>query len=487
MMTESLIFELSASERRGFSLPETDVPVRPLEELVHLRALRSTPANLPEVSEADVIRHYIHLSTKNHHVDKGLYPLGSCTMKYNPKINETLSRLPGLSQLHPMQCTESVQGALKIMSDLSCYLAEIAGMHGVTLQPAAGAHGEMTGIKVMRAYHESRGNPRQKIIIPDSAHGTNPASASISGYQTVQIRSNKNGLVDLEDLQNHMDKEVAGFMLTNPNTLGLFETQIREIADIVHSKDALLYMDGANLNALLGIVRPGDMGFDIVHINLHKTFSTPHGGGGPGSGPVGVREHLIPFLPRPRIVLSGNAADLDWNAPDSIGKILTFWGNFAVMVRAYVYIRMQGAKGLREVSENAILNANYLMRQLENAYLLPHTQHHMHEFVLSGDKQKENNVKTLDIAKRLLDFGFHAPTVYFPLIIHEAMMIEPTETESMETLDRFVQAMLQIAEEAENNPDLLKAAPCTAPVSRLDEAMAARDLNVNYYEQKTAE
>ncbi|MFC1568649.1 aminomethyl-transferring glycine dehydrogenase subunit GcvPB [bacterium] len=482
-MSESLLFELSVPERRAYTLPDPDVPVKPLETLIHPLSLRSKPANLPEMSESEVIRHYVHLSVMNHHVDKGFYPLGSCTMKYNPKINEQLSRLPGLSQAHPLQPEVSVEGALQLMSELADYLAEIVGMADVTLQPAAGAQGELTGIKIIRAYHESMGNPRKKIILPDSSHGTNPASATISGYQTVQIRSKSNGLVDLEDLKNHMDDEVAGFMLTNPNTLGLFETQVQEIAEIVHDKGALLYMDGANLNALLGIVRPGDMGFDIVHINLHKTFSTPHGGGGPGSGPVAVKKQLVSFLPKPLIGCTKGQSNKNWEMLNSIGKIQAFWGNFAVMVRAYVYIRMQGPKGLRKVSENAILNANYLMQKMKSFFILPHTQHHMHEFVLSGDKQKAYDIKTLDMAKRLLDFGFHAPTVYFPLIVHEAMMIEPTETESKEVMDSFINAMIQIAKEAKENPDLLRDAPCTTPVSRLDEAQAARELNVNYYQQ----
>ncbi|MBN1780300.1 aminomethyl-transferring glycine dehydrogenase subunit GcvPB [bacterium] len=481
-MSEPLLFEMGSPGRRGFSLPVCDVPDKPLEKMVPPATLRTAPANLPELSELDVIRHYIHLSVQNHHVDKGFYPLGSCTMKYNPKINEAMARIPGFAQLHPMQKSGTVQGALKLMAELSCYLGRIAGLDAVTLQPAAGAHGEMTGIKLMRAFHESKGNPRKTIILPDSAHGTNPASATISGYETIQIRSSENGLVDLDDLKKNMNTDVAGFMLTNPNTLGLFESQVLQIADIVHEAGALLYMDGANLNALLGIVRPGDTGFDIVHFNLHKTFSSPHGGGGPGSGPVGVKDFLKPFLPSPILdVCDSDRFDFQWQPGQSIGKLQTFWGNFGIMIRAYVYIRMLGASGLKEVSRNAILNANYLMRKLQGRFLLPHTQHHMHEFVLSGDLQKESGVKTLDMAKRLLDFGIHAPTVYFPLIVHEAMMIEPTETESQESLDHFADIMLQIADEAEKNPGLLKEAPCSTPVSRLDEVQAARVLDVNYY------
>jgi len=457
-----------------------DVPEKNARSLLPEALIRNRKARLPEVSELDVMRHFIHLSVLNYHVDKALYPLGSCTMKYNPKINETLSRLPGFMNLHPFQERDGLPGALKLMGELACYLAEISGMDTVTLQPAAGAHGEMTGIKIMRAYHEKKGNPRRKIILPDSAHGTNPASAAISGYETVQIRSTEEGLVDLDDLSAHLDEDVAGFMLTNPNTLGLFEKQVVEIAKRVHDVDALLYMDGANLNALLGLCRPGDMGFDIVHMNLHKTFSTPHGGGGPGSGPVGVKNRLSGFLPVPVISCRGPDVSLNWDFPETIGKIHGFYGNFGVMVRAYVYIRMLGPEGLRRVSENAILNANYLMRRLEKDFILPHPQHHMHEFVLSGDRQKENGVRTLDMAKRLLDEGFHAPTVYFPLIVHEALMIEPTETESRETLDAFADAMLTIAGEATRDPQKIKSAPRTTPVSRLDEALAARNPDVRY-------
>ncbi len=479
-MSEPLLFEISSDGRIGHSLPPMDVPEVPANELIPEKYHRIQAPDLPELSELDVMRHFVHLSTLNHHVEKGFYPLGSCTMKYNPKINENLCRLDGFTSIHPFQEEYEVTGALQIMGELGEYLCEISGLDGVTLQPAAGAHGEMTGIKIMRAYHEERGNPRKKIIMPDSAHGTNPASATISGYTTVQVKSTPEGLVNIDDLKAHLDDDVAGFMLTNPNTLGLFESQVLEIADLIHKAGALLYMDGANLNALLGIVRPGDIGFDIIHFNLHKTFSTPHGGGGPGSGPVGVKSHLIDYLPTPMVQKRGNSFTLDYDRPKSIGKIQGFYGNFGVMVRAYVYIRMLGAQGLKKVSENAILNANYLMRKLEKHYLLPHKQHAMHEFVLSGDWQKEKGVKTLDIAKRLLDYGFHAPTVYFPLIVHEALMVEPTETESKETLDGFIDAMISIAKEAEENPELMHAAPKSTPVSRLDEGLAARDLNIKY-------
>lgn len=477
---EPLLFENSAPGRIGFSLPVLDVAETPAEKLIPQKYIRKSQAVLPELSELDVIRHFVHLSVLNHHVDKGFYPLGSCTMKYNPKINEDISRLSGFSNLHPMQSESSVQGALRIMAELGEYLCEITGMQAITLQPAAGAQGEMTGIKMIRAFHEANGNPRKKIILPDSAHGTNPASATISGYTTVQIKSDKNGLVDLNDLKNHLDEDVAAFMLTNPNTLGLFEKDIAEISKIVHNSGALLYMDGANLNALLGIVRPGDLGFDITHINLHKTFSTPHGGGGPGSGPVAVNEKLKPFLPVPIVEKSGSRYKLNYHSSKTIGKTLGFWGHFNVMVKAYVYIRMLGSSGLKKVSENAILNANYLMRRLEKYYFLPHKQHHMHECVFSGDWQKEKGIKTLDIAKKLLDYGIHAPTVYFPLIVHEAIMIEPTETESKETLDTFIETMIQISKDVEENPVSLKQAPMKTPVGRLDEALAARDLNIRY-------
>jgi len=477
---EPLIFEKSAPGRTGYSLPPMDVDEIAFKEAIPEEFLRKEPADLPELSEMDIIRHFMHLSALNHHVDKGFYPLGSCTMKYNPKINEDISRFYGFTGLHPMQPESTVQGALKIMAELGEFLCEITGMKAITLQPSAGAQGELTGIKMIRAFHEANGNPRKKIILPDSAHGTNPASATISGYTTVQIRSEKNGLVDINDLKSHINEDVAAFMLTNPNTLGLFEKDIKHISKIVHDAGALLYMDGANLNALLGIVRPGDLGFDLTHINLHKTFSTPHGGGGPGSGPVAVNDKLKSFLPVPTVVKSGKKYKFKHESIKSIGKIHGFWGHFNVMIKAYVYIRMLGADGLKKISENAILNANYIMRKLEKYYYLPHKQHHMHECVFSGDRQKEKGIKTLDIAKRLLDYGIHAPTVYFPLIVHEAIMIEPTETESKETLDTFIEAMIQISREVEECQDCLKDAPLHTPVGRLNEAMAARDLNIRY-------
>jgi glycine dehydrogenase subunit 2 len=479
-MNQSLLFEKSSPGRKGYSLPLSDVPEIKIDNLIPKNYLREEPAELPELAEIDVIRHYVQLSIMNHHVDKGFYPLGSCTMKYNPKINENLARLDGFTHIHPFQPESTVSGAIQIMQELGAFLCEIGGIDGISLQPAAGAQGEMTGIKVILAYHEAQGYPRKKIILPDSAHGTNPASATISGYDTIQIKSTPEGLVDIEDLKAHLDHDVAGFMLTNPNTLGLFESQVLEIAKLVHNVGAILYMDGANLNALLGIVKPGELGFDIVHYNLHKTFSTPHGGGGPGSGPIGVKSHLIDFLPVPVIVKKKNGYKFDFNRPDSIGKIQGFFGNFGVMIKAYIYIRMLSSQGLKRVSENAILNANYLMRKLENYFDLPHKQNHMHEFVISGIKQREKGIKTIDIAKRILDFNIHAPTVYFPLIVPEAMMIEPTETESKETLDTFVDVMIQIVKEAEKNPEIILQAPKSTPVSRLDEAKAARELNVKY-------
>ena len=483
-MSEKLIFELSSPGRIGYSLPDLDVPMRDIKELLPQEKLREN-LYLPELSEIDVVRHFIRLSILNHHVDKGFYPLGSCTMKYNPKINEDLSRLSGFSQIHPFQPETTVQGALQLMYELGEYLKEIGGVDAITLQPAAGAQGELTGMLIVRAYHTKHKNPRKKVIIPDSAHGTNPASVIIAGYDTVHVKSNEKGLVDIEELKREMDEEVAAVMLTNPNTLGLFESQIEEIDKIVHSYGAILYMDGANLNALMGIVRPGDIGFDIVHFNLHKTFSAPHGGGGPGSGPLGVKKFLEGFLPIPTVDKRTNKKGeeeyfLNYKRPDSVGRMLGFYGNFSVLVKAYAYIRTCGADGLKNVSENAVINANYLLASLKDYYHLPYPGFCMHEFVLSGSKQKEKGVKTLDIAKRLLDYGLHAPTVYFPLIVSEALMIEPTESESQESLDEFISAMIKIAQEVEENPDIVKSAPHITPVKRLDEVRASKDLNIRW-------
>ncbi|MCD6117904.1 aminomethyl-transferring glycine dehydrogenase subunit GcvPB [bacterium] len=479
-MSEPLVFELSSEGRKSFSIPPIDVPQRNADEFIPENLIRKKKANLPELSELEVIRHFVHLSNLNHHIEKGFYPLGSCTMKYNPVINETLSGIEGFTNLHPFQREDTAKGALQIMGELGDYLCELSGMDSITMQPCAGAHGELTGIKIIRAYHESNGNPRKKIILPDSSHGTNPATAAISGYDIVQIKSTDKGLVDLEDLKSHLDEDVAAFMLTNPNTLGLFESQVSEISKLLKDVGALFYMDGANLNALFGVVRPGDIGFDVLHFNLHKTFSTPHGGGGPGSGPVAVKDFLKDFLPAPVVVKKGGGYAFDDNRPKSIGKVQGFYGNFLVMVKAYIYIRMLGSRGLKNVSKNAILNANYILKSLDKYYELPFKRFAMHECVFSGDWQKEKGVKTLDIAKRLLDYGIHAPTVYFPLIVHEALMIEPTETESKESLDAFIDAMIRIAKEAEENPEIVTSAPKTTPVSRLDEGLAARNLNIKY-------
>ncbi|NIA30755.1 MAG: aminotransferase class V-fold PLP-dependent enzyme, partial [Actinobacteria bacterium] len=475
-----LLFELGSEGRMGVNLPEADVPQVNIDELLPKKFQRQTPACLPEISEPEVIRHFVNLSTLNHHVDKGFYPLGSCTMKYNPKINEETQALSGFRSLHPHQPDSSVQGALELLQEIGEYLCEIGGLQGITLQPAAGAHGELTGLMLIRAYHDAKGKRRKYILVPDSAHGTNPASTSISGYQPLQIKSNEQGLVDLEQLRTYMNEDVAALMLTNPNTLGIFENQISEIAGIVHEAGALMYMDGANMNALLGIVRPGDLGFDVLHFNLHKTFSTPHGGGGPGAGPVAVSAKMIDFLPQPCIKKNADSFSFDYDRSDSIGKMSTFYGNFSIIVRAFTYIRMLGARGLREVSEGAIINANYLLSLVKDYYDLPYKLTPMHEFVLSGERQLEYGVKTLDIAKRLLDFGFHAPTVYFPLIVHEALMIEPTETESKAAIESFADAMIRITREAEEKPEVLHEAPTTTPVSRLDEAMAARELSIRY-------
>ena len=478
-MREKLIFDISRKGRKGYSLSGNQFPELPLESILPAKFLRTTQAELPEVSESEVVRHFVRLSNLNYHVDKNMYPLGSCTMKYNPKINDYTCDLPGFSALHPLQPGATTQGALQLMYELAEMLREIAGMAAVTLQPAAGAHGELTGILLIKKYHESIGSKRHKLLVVDSAHGTNPASAALAGYEIISVKGNADGRTDLDDLRSKLDGDVAALMLTNPNTIGLFEKEILAISKMIHDNGSLLYMDGANMNALLGIARPGDMGFDVVHYNLHKTFAAPHGGGGPGSGPVGVSEKLLPFLPVPVVVKEGTTYKLSCDRPESIGRMMNFYGNFAVLVRAYTYIRMLGPEGLRRVSENAIINANYLLSLLLERYDLPYPKTVLHEFCLSGDRQKKaHGVKTLDIAKRLLDYGFHAPTIYFPLIVSEALMVEPTETESKETLDLFAQALLAIADEVETNPALVLSAPITTPVKRLDDAMASRKLNV---------
>jgi len=469
-----LLVERSAPGRIGAAVPQSDVPEVPLEQILPSAQLRGGPPPLPEVSEPDLVRHYTQLSQRNYAVDIGFYPLGSCTMKYNPKINEDVARLPGFARLHPYAPDALAQGALRLLSELETMLAEISGMDGMTFQPAAGAHGELTALLMIRAYFADRGEARTRVIVPDSAHGTNPASASMCGYDVVQVRSDARGNIDADALRQVADERAAALMLTNPNTLGLFEERITEVEEIMHGCGAQIYLDGANFNAVLGITRPGDQGFDVMHMNLHKTFSTPHGGGGPGAGPVAVKSHLLPYLPVPVVVREGERFRLDYDRPQSIGKIRSFYGNFGVLVRAYTYIRTFGPL-LRQIAEAAVLNANYLLALLRPAFDLPYDRHCMHEFVLAGTRQKrEYGVTTRDMAKRLLDYGYHAPTIYFPLIVEEAMMIEPTETESRETIEAFARGLLAIAEECRTNPDVVRSAPHTTVVSRLDEVTAAR-------------
>jgi len=477
------IFEKSSPGRRGTSVPAAEVETPPIEQLIPTRHLRKDPPRLPEVPENEVVRHYTELSLKNHHVDRALYPLGSCTMKYNPKVNEATARATGFVGLHPFMPQAGAQGALKLMFDLTEWLADIAGMDAVTLQPAAGAQGEMTGVLLMRAYHEARGEgeTRRKVLFPDSAHGTNPATAAMAGFDAVELPSNPAGKVDLDALRAALDDNVAGMMLTNPNTLGKFESDIVEICEMVHDAGGLMYMDGANLNALMGVTRPGDMGYDIVHFNLHKTFSTPHGGGGPGSGPVAVKAHLEPFLPVPRVVRREDAGyGLDWDRPQSFGKLHGFYGNFGVLVRAWTYMAMLGRQGIRDTAEAAVLNNAYLTALLEQHYELPFGRG-LHESVFSAAEiKKRTGVKTMDIAKRLLDYGFHAPTVYFPLNVPEALMTEPTETETKDELERYAAACVAIVRESEENPDLVTTAPHTTPMRRLDEGRAARQLDLRW-------
>ncbi|PZD97534.1 aminomethyl-transferring glycine dehydrogenase subunit GcvPB [Paenibacillus sambharensis] len=472
---KALIFEMSRPGRVAYSLPESDVPECDAAADIPVHLLRRQPAALPEVYEVDVIRHYTELSRRNFGVDNGFYPLGSCTMKYNPKLNEEAARLAGFASIHPYQPEESIQGALELLYTLQQDLAELTGMDQMTLQPAAGAHGEWTGLMLIRAYHESRGEKRTKVIVPDSSHGTNPASATAAGFETITIPSNSKGLVDLDRLRAAAGPDTAALMLTNPNTLGLFEEQIVEIAAIVHEAGGLLYYDGANSNAIMGIARPGDMGFDVVHLNLHKTMSTPHGGGGPGAGPVGVKSRLIPFLPRPIVSRREDGTYYwDYDRPQSIGRVKAYYGNFGILVRAYAYIRSYGPEGLRRVSECAVLNANYMLKRLAPYFDVPYPGICKHEFVLSGRRLKAYGVRTLDVAKRLLDFGYHPPTIYFPLNVEECLMIEPTETESKETMDAFIDTMIRIVHEAQSDPQLLLDAPHTTVVKRLNETQAAR-------------
>jgi glycine dehydrogenase subunit 2 len=477
-MTEPLLCELAVPGRQGVRFPAPDVPLTELPQ-----GLTREVLPMPELSEVDVVRHFTRLSQLNYCIDVGMYPLGSCTMKYNPKINEETSRMAGFANTHPLQPIETVQGNLLLMYELQEWLMEIGGFAGVTLQPAAGAQGELTGVLIMRAYHKSRGDTRRdKILIPDSAHGTNPATSAMSGLRVVEVPSDPRGNIDLEALKAQCDDTLAGLMLTNPNTLGLFDEQVIEVCQWVHAAGGLVYGDGANMNALMGIVRPGDLGIDVMHFNLHKTFSTPHGGGGPGSGPVGVAKHLVDYLPGPLVVMLEEGDDetpplYGYSTPTrSIGRVKAFQGQFGMIVRAYTYMRMHGAEGLRKVSEYAVLNANYLMHLLKKTYHLPYDRVCMHEFVLEGRWADAPEIHALDIAKRMMDYGLHPPTNYFPLIVHEALMIEPTETESKQTLDAFAGVLLKIAEEAHTDPELLKSAPHKTPVGRLDEVKAAREL-----------
>lgn len=473
---EPIIYELSAPGREGAALPECDVPLTPLPQNAR------QDLDLPEVSEVDVVRHFTRLSQKNYCVDLGIYPLGSCTMKYNPKINEEAVKLPGFTTVHPYQDVDDVQGALQLMYELQTMLGEICGLPGVTLQPAAGAQGELAGILIIHAYHQARGEThRKQVLVPDSAHGTNPATSSMSGYQVVQVKSDARGNVDLDELRKLAGPETVGLMITNPNTLGLFEEHIREVCQVIHDAGGLVYGDGANLNALVGIVKPGDLGIDILHSNLHKTFSVPHGGGGPGAGAVMVRKDLAQFLPGPIVVKKGKRYEFAMPRK-SIGRVKSFYGNFLALVRAYVYLRTIGKENLARVAEDAVINANYLLARLREVYYAPFGNRVCkHEFVLSGTPFVEKyGVRTLDIAKRIQDYGFYPPTIYFPLTVPECLMIEPTETQSKESLDEFADALLQIAEEARTNPEVLKNAPHTAPVTRLDEVKAAREPVLRY-------
>jgi glycine dehydrogenase subunit 2 len=479
MSTEPLIFEIGAPGRRGATLPALDVPEQPLDELIPVALQRQTPAPLPEVSEIELVRHYTHLSQRNVGVDSIFYPLGSCTMKYNPKINEEMQALPGFARIHPLQDESTTQGAIQLLYELEQYLCEIAGMARFTLQPAAGAHGEITGLMIIKAYHESRGDTERNIIlIPDNAHGTNPASATLADYQIVEVPSDRRGNMDIAALKAVLAErgaEVAGIMMTNPNTLGVFDENIETIASLVHDAGGQLYYDGANANAILGITRPGDMGFDVVHLNLHKTCSVPHGGGGPGAGPIGVKAHLVPFLPGPLPAKTEQGYRWEESGPQSIGRVRANYGNFLALVRAYTYIRFHGPDGMRHISNSAVLNANYIMAALKDVYELPYDRACMHECVFSSRRQREEyDVHATDIAKRLIDFDIHPPTIYFPLIVPEALMIEPTETETRETLDHFIAVMRQIAEEAQSNPAILHEAPHNTPVGRLDQTLAAR-------------
>ena len=474
-----LIFEKHSFNEASW-LPNLGEPETDILKKIPKEFLRKKAPDFPSLSELDVVRHFTNLSRKNFSVDTNFYPLGSCTMKYNPKSLDSIAASTSYTQIHPYQDEEDVQGALKVLYEMQLFLSEITGMDEFTLQPAAGAHGEFCGLLITSAYHRFKKQKKTKVLIPDSAHGTNPASAALCGYEVVQILTNQKGHVDLKDLKSKLDGSVACLMMTNPNTLGLFEEEILEIAKCVHQAGGLLYYDGANMNALVGICQPGDMGFDIVHLNLHKTFAVPHGSGGPGSGPVGVKKELIPFLPTPRIISEGHQYRFEKDSPRSIGKLRSFYGNFGAIIRSYAYIKALGKEGLKGISENAIINANYLKTKLKKAFEVPYGGFCMHEFVLSAVRQKKRGVRALDIAKRLLDHGVYAPTIYFPLVVDEAMMIEPTETESKETLDEFIDILFKINEEIDKTPEKVLNAPHTTPVSRIDEVLAARHPNLRF-------
>jgi len=484
VFNEPVIFDLGSKNRKAYSLPPLDVPEKDIDDLISSCHRRGEIKGFPEVSEVGIVRHFTRLSQWNFSIDHGFYPLGSCTMKYNPKVNEDIAQNPAFTSSHPYQPEGLSQGNLQLMFELAQDLEEISGMDKVSLQPAAGAHGELTGLMMIRAYHQSQGNPRKKILLPDSAHGTNPATSTLSGYEVVTLKSNDQGLLDPEAITNAMDENVAALMLTNPNTLGLFEKDILEITEIVHKKGGLVYLDGANLNAILGMCQIGSMGVDVMHFNLHKTFSTPHGGGGPGAGPVGVKKELIPFLPLPMVEKEAEKEDdryfLNYNHPQSIGKIKGFYGNFSILVRAYSYIKTLGKENIKRVSEIAVLNANYIRSQLSKDFHQPYNGSTLHECVLSDKFQSKFGVSTLDIAKALIDYGFHPPTIYFPLIVKGALMIEPTETEALITLDKFIDAMKDISRRAEEDPGSFSHSPIKSKVSRLDETRAARKPKVRW-------
>lgn len=480
IFAEPTIFERGASGRQGYSLPEAELPLKDPEQVLPKTWLKQDKPLLPEVSELDVVRHFTRLSQWNYSIDTGFYPLGSCTMKYNPKLNEEIARMSGFVKIHPEQPAKTIQGALKLMWELQNFLAEISGMDGCTLQPAAGAQGEFTGLKVIKAHLAFLGNKRKKVLIPDSAHGTNPATSTLCGYEVVTLKSSPQGILEPETVRQAMDEEVAAIMITNPNTLGLFERHMEEIAAIVHDKGGFVYCDGANQNALVGKARVGDMGVDVLHFNLHKTFTTPHGGGGPGAGPIAVKEILKPYLPSPWIVKKGEFYDWQYDCPQSIGKVKAFYGNFGMLLRAYTYIREMGPEGLAQVAERAVLNANYIKEALRGDYHLAYEGLCMHECVFSDKIQNQFSIKTIHLAKRLMDYGYHPPTIYFPLIVAGALMIEPTETESLQTLDRFIWSMKEIARECRETPEIVQESPHVPKVRRLDEVKAAKEPKYTY-------